>query len=129
VLFRLYMGAKRGGERHRAGQPQTRVSPRLQTARTAHAKHRHATKLDLLRAMVALVAQWAGERAAYVVVDSAYSGRTVLEDRPANVHVVSRLRWDSALYARPARRRPGQKGRARRRGHRLPALPHLIAHR
>jgi hypothetical protein len=32
-------------------------------------------------------------------VDSAYAGRTVLEDRPPNVHVISRLRWDAALYA------------------------------
>jgi hypothetical protein len=42
VLFRLYVRAKRGGERHRAGQRQRRVGPRLRAARTAHAKHRQA---------------------------------------------------------------------------------------
>jgi hypothetical protein len=129
VLFRLYVGAKRGGERHRAGQRQARVGPRLQAARTAHAQHQPTTKLELLREMVALVAQWAGERAVYLVVDSAYAGRTVLEDRPANVQVVSRLRLDAALYAPPPRRRPGQQGRPRRRGDRLPALQDLIARR
>jgi hypothetical protein len=129
VLFRLYVSAKRGGERQRAGQTQTRTGPRLQAARTAHAEQRHATKLELLREMVALVAQWAGQRSVYLVVDSAYAGRTVLEDRPPNVQVVSRLRLDAALYARPPRRRPGQKGRPRRRGHRLPALQQLIAQR
>ena len=129
VLFRLYVGAKRGGERHRAGQPQSRVGPRLQAARTAHTQHHPATKLDLLREMVALVAHWAGERTVYVVVDSAYAGRTVLEDRPPNVQVISRLRMDAALYTRPPRRQPGQKGRPRRRGDRLPALPQLIAQR
>src|ERR687885_654960 len=49
VLFRLYVGAKRGGERHRAGQPQRRGGPRVQAARTAHAQPHPATKLDLLR--------------------------------------------------------------------------------
>jgi hypothetical protein len=129
VLFRLYVGTKRGGERHRAGQRQGRVGPRLRAARTAHAKRRQVTKPELLREMVALVAQWAGERTVYLVVDSAYAGRTVLEDRPANVQVISRLRWDAALYAPPPPRRPGQKGRPRRRGDRLPALQHLIARR
>ena len=41
--------------------------------------------------------------------------------------VVSRLRFDAALYAPPPRRRPGQKGRPRRRGERLPALSQRIA--
>jgi hypothetical protein len=129
VLFRLYVGAKRGGERHRAGQTQARVGPRLQAARTAHAEHRQVTKPELLRELVGLLAQWAGQRTVYVVVDSAYAGRTVLEDRPANVHVISRLRLDAALYAPPPRRRPGQKGRPRRRGDRLPALAQRIARR
>jgi hypothetical protein len=36
--------------------------------------------------------------------------------------VISRLRLDAALWARPGRRRPGQRGRPRRRGQRLPSL-------
>jgi hypothetical protein len=129
ILFRLYVGAKRGGERHRTGQAQSRLGPRLRAARKAHAQHRSATKLELLREMIVLVARWAEERSLYVVVDSAYAGRTILEDRPVNVQVVSRLRLDAALYAPPPPRRPGQKGRPRRRGDRLPALQHLIARR
>jgi len=127
VLFRLYVSTKRGGERHRAGQRQGRVGPRLKGARKAHAQHPQVTKLELLRGMVSLLAQWAAERTVYLVVDSAYAGRTVLEDRPPNVHVVSRLRFDAALYAPPPPRRPGQKGRPRRRGDRLPALQQRIA--
>jgi DDE superfamily endonuclease len=127
VLFRLYVGSKRGGERQRAGQTQGRVGPRLEAARTAHAEHQQTTKLELLREMVGLVAQWADERTVYLVVDSAYAGRTLLEDRPANVQVISRLRLDAALYAPPPPRRPGQKGRPRRRGDRLPALAQRIA--
>jgi DDE superfamily endonuclease len=128
LLFRLYVSTKRGGERHRTGQTQGRVGPRLEAARAAHAQHQQVTKLALLREMVGLLAQWAGERPVYLVVDSAYAGRTVLEDRPPHVHVVSRLRWDAALYTPPPPRRPGQKGRPRRRGDRLPALQQRIAH-
>ena len=63
VLFRLYVSAKRGGERHRSGQTQTRTGPRLHAARTAHAEQRHATKLELLREMISLVAHcWPAER-------------------------------------------------------------------
>ena len=104
VLFRLYVSTKRGGERHRTGQTQGRVGPRLEAARTASAEHQQTTKLELLREMVVLLAQWAGERTVYLVVDSAYAGRTVLEDRPSTVHVVSRLRFDAALYAPPPHR-------------------------
>ena len=129
VLFRLYVGAKRGGERHRAGQTQRRMGPRLRAARRAHAQHHQATKLELLRELVRLVAHWAGPRTVSLVVDSAYAGRTILEDRPAKVHVISRLRWDAALYAPPAPRQPGQKGRPRRRGDRLPSLQERSARR
>jgi hypothetical protein len=88
-----------------------------------------AQTLELLREMIVLVAHWAEERSLYLVVESTYAGRTILEDRPANVQVISRLRWDAALYAPPPPRRPGQKGRPRRRGDRLPALQQLSARR
>jgi hypothetical protein len=129
LLFRLHVGAKRGGETGAAGRTSARQGPRHQAARLAHARHERRTKLALLRELVALIARWAGERTVYLVVDGAYAGRTLLEDRPPNVHVLSRLRPDAALYAQPPRRRPGRKGRPRRRGHRLPPLKHLIAHR
>ena len=129
LLFRLYVGAKRGGETGAAGRPAPQPGPRHLAARLAHAQQVRQTKLALLRELVVLLAQWAGERTVYVVVDGAYAGRTLLENRPLNVQVLSRLRPDAALYARPARRRPGQKGRPRRRGRRLPPLRQLIAHR
>jgi hypothetical protein len=129
VLFRLYVGAKRGGETNAAGRTPARQGPRHRAARTAHARHGQATKLELLRQLVVLAADWAGARSIYLVVDSAYAGRTVLEHRPANVHVISRLRLDAALYAPPPPRRPGQQGRPRRRGQRLPSLQQVVAGR
>jgi hypothetical protein len=118
VLFRLYVGAKRGGTKDAPGRP--RRGTRQQTAERAHAAHPRPTKLALARELLTLVSSWTDGRTVYAVVDSAYAARTLLEDRPATVQVLSRLRPDAALWARPGRRRPGQRGRPRRKGHRLP---------
>src|SRR5688500_4470297 len=74
----------------------------------------------LARELLALAVSWADGHTVYAVVDSADAARSLLEGRSATVHVLSRLRPDAALWARPGRRRPGQRGRPRRKGHRLP---------
>src|SRR3954462_3746475 len=127
LLFRLYVGAKRGGTKDAPGRP--RRGTRLQAAERAHAAHPRPTKLALARELLALVAGWADGRTVYAVVDSAYAARPLLEGRPANVEILSRLRPDAALWARPGRRRPGQRGRPRRKGHRLPAPKAMAATR
>lgn len=118
LLFRLYVGAKRGDTKDTPSRPRRGV--RQQAAEQAHTDHPRPTKLALARDLVGLVAGWADGRTIYAVVDSAYADRPLLEGRPANVHVLIRLRPDAALWARPGRRRPGQRGRPRRKGHRLP---------
>ena len=125
LLFRLYVGAKRGGTKDAPGRP--RRGTRQRAAEPAHAAHPRPTKLALARELLALVAGWADGRTIYAVVDSAYAARPLLEDRPANVQVLSRLRLDAALWARPGRRRPGQRGRPRKRGHRLPTPKAMAA--
>src|SRR3954463_12908993 len=127
LLFRLYVGAKRGGTKDAPGRP--RRGTRHQAAEQAHAAHPRPTKLALARELLALVAGWADGRTVYAVVDSAYAARPLLEGRPTNVHVLSRLRPDAALWARPGRRRPGQRGRPRRKGHRLPTPKAMAATR
>src|SRR5215213_2804910 len=127
LLFRLYVGAKRGGRVDAPSRP--RAGTRQRAAEAAHAAHPKPTKLELARELVGLVAAWAGNRPVSVAADSAYAGRTLLEGRPPTVHVLSRLRLDAALWARPGRRRPGQRGRPRRRGHRLPTLKAMAAAR
>ena len=127
LLFRLYVGSKRGGTRDAPGRP--RRGTRQQAAEKAHAAHLRPTKLALAREMLALVAGRADGRTIYTVVDSAYAARTLLEGRPAHVEVLSRLRPDAALRARPGRRRPGQRGRPRRKGHRLPTPKAMAATR
>ena len=127
LLFRLYVGSQRGGPKDAPGRP--RRGTRQQAAEQAHAAHPRPTKLALARELLALVAGWAEGRAVYAVVDRAYAARPLLDSRPANVHVLSRLRPDAALWARPGRRRPGQRGRPRKRGHRLPTPKAMAATR
>lgn len=118
ILFRLFVGQRRGGQ---ADSPSRRtVGRRQQVAQRAYERTSHRTKLQLGREMVDVLASWSGERQVVVAMDSAYAGRSLLEQRPANVAFVSRLRLDAALWTAPPARRPGQTGRPRRRGERLP---------
>src|SRR5215211_6576184 len=126
-LFRLYVGAKRGGTKDAPGRP--RRGTRQRAAEQAHADHPRPTKLALARELLGLVAGWADGRTVYAVVDSADAAGPLLEGRPANVEILSRLRPDAALWARPGRRRPGQRGRPRKRGHRLPTPKAMAATR
>jgi hypothetical protein len=125
ILVRLYTGAKRGG---RADAPSRQTTGhRQRRAEAAHAERDRRTKLELLREMIGLVAEWAGDRRIYLEVDSAYAGRTTLENRPPHVEVVSRLRQDAALWAPAPKRRPGRRGRPRCRGTRLPTPQQIAA--
>lgn len=127
LLFRLYVGSKRGGQ---ADAPSQRgAGPRVAAARAAHAAAARPTKLELARELLGVVAGWAGERTIVLAADSAYAGRALLEHRPANVEMVGPLRMDAALWARPGRREPGQRGRPRRRGRRLPSPRAMAATR
>jgi len=125
LLVRLYTGTKRGGRADAPSRPTT--GKRRRVAEAAHAARDRCTKLELLRAMVGVVAAWAPDRTCYLAVDSAYAGRVLLEQRPPNVQIVSRLRLDAALWAPAPKRRPGQKGRPRRRGARLPTPQQVAA--
>ena len=126
ILFRLFVGAKRGGQLDAPSRATT--GARLLAARAARPPAPlRPTKLELARERLGLVATRAGERPVYAAVDSARAGQELLRQRPANLHVISRLRTDAALWTRPRRRRPGQNGRPRKRGKRVPAPSTLAA--
>jgi hypothetical protein len=125
LLVRLYTGAKRGGRAAAPSRPTT--GTRRRVAETAHATRDRRTKLALLREQVGRVAGWAPTRPFYLAVDSAYAGRALLEQRPPHVHVGRRLRGDAARWAPAPKRRPGQQGRPRRRGARLPTPQQVAA--
>jgi hypothetical protein len=82
----------------------------------------HRTRPQLFLEMLQLLAQWFPQRHFMVSGDSAYGGKSVLRHLPANIDLVSHVHPKGALYEPAPPRLPGQKGRGRKKGARLPGL-------
>jgi hypothetical protein len=76
---------------------------------------------ELAAEMVSVLAAALPQRRIVVVADSSYSNHRLIKNRPSNVTIIGRSRLDAALYAPPPVRRPGQQGRPRVRGEKLPS--------
>ncbi len=74
------------------------------------------------RQMILQVHRWAPARRLIVVGDRAYAALELLDAVRAVATVVARLRLDARLFTPPPPRVPGQKGRPRVVGNRLPNL-------
>lgn len=84
------------------------------------------TLLDLAEEMMSEVSQWFPGRCLHLSADGFYA--SLAGRRLPNAHLTSRMRSDAALYTVPPPRRPGQRGRTRKRGRRLPT-PEQLAKR
>lgn len=107
ILFRLYLNhdaAARARRTHRT-RPQLAVELLYRLCTTHPALHFH------------------------VFTDSAYGGESVLGHLPANCDLTSRLPLDARLYDPPPPRKPGTRGRPRKRGARLPTPAQMLAPR
>ncbi|MHB8575706.1 MAG: hypothetical protein ACYDCQ_10290 [Dehalococcoidia bacterium] len=96
------------------------------SARYAEAHGRqHQPITAWARQLLRLVRRWWPDRAIVAVADSSYAALDFLAACSAvrtPVSVITRLRLDVALYAPAPPRQPGQTGRPRRKGDRLPTL-------
>ena len=91
---------------------------------------RHKTLTDWARQTLLVVRRWWPDRVLVVVADSSYAALEFLatcRGWPNPVTVVTRLRLDAALYAPAPPRAPGQLGRPRLKGERLPTLAAVAA--
>ena len=91
---------------------------------------RHKHLADWARQMLKQTHRWLKERSIVLVADSGYAALDFLAACQAlrpSVRVVTRLRLDAALYEPAPERKPGQKGRPRKRGQRLPTLAARLA--
>jgi hypothetical protein len=90
---------------------------------------RHKTLADWARQLIIQVRRWLPDRLLVVVADSTYAVLTLLaacqQLRPAVV-LITRLRLDAALYEPAPKRAPGQVGRPRVKGKRLPTLEQVL---
>ena len=62
----------------------------------------------------------------HAIADSTYGGQSVLNYLPKHCDLTSRLLLDARLYDAPPVRKPGVKGRPRRRGDRLPTPGQML---
>jgi DDE superfamily endonuclease len=90
---------------------------------------RHKKLTDWARQMLLLVRRWYPEREIVVVADRTYASLKLLDrcrSLTSPITFVTRLRLDAALYAPAPPRRPGQMGRPRLKGKRLPNLSAVV---
>jgi hypothetical protein len=95
-------------------------------------QRRHKTLPDWGRQMVLQLRRWLPERRLVLVVDSGYAALEFLgglANRRRAITCITRLRLDAQLYAPAPPRYPGQIGRPRRKGKRLPSLRQRITDR
>ena len=88
-------------------------------------QRRHKTLPDWGRQMLLQLRRGLPERPLVLVVDSGYAALDFLgglANRQRSITCITRLRLDAQLYKPAAPRRPGQIGRPRRKGVRLPSL-------
>ena len=87
---------------------------------------RHKTLTEWAGQLLLVVRRWWPDRPIVAVADSTYAALEFLAGcrraKPAPITVVTRLRLDAALYEPAPPRRPGQTGRPRLKGQRLPTL-------
>jgi SRSO17 transposase len=107
ILFRLYLNKKRAKQAGRV----------------------HRTKPELAIELLRVLCKHRENRRFHAVVDSAYGGHKVLEARPRNCEMTSRLRLDARLYGAPPAPVPGRKGRPRKRGDQLPTPAEMLQQR
>lgn len=91
---------------------------------------RHKKLTDWARQMVTQVRRWLPERSIVVVADSSFAALELLSaalELPMPIHLVTRLRLDTALYQPAPPRLPKQMGRPRQVGRRLPTLKTLLS--
>jgi hypothetical protein len=88
---------------------------------------RHKTITDWARQMIRLLHRWYPTRQLVIAADSEYAALDFLAAVRPVATIVTRLRLDARLFAPAPPRRPGQMGRPRVVGHRLPSLEHRAA--
>jgi len=85
---------------------------------------------DWMRQALLQVRRWLPTRTIVFVADSSYACLALLQRMvrlPRAITMVVRFRLDAALYEPASKRLPGQKGRTRVKGKRLPSLTQVVA--
>lgn len=88
-----------------------------------HSRRRHKTSLDWVRQMMKQVRRWLpGRRLVLIVAGGFAAVALALACVKNRVVMVSRLRWDAALYHPPGPQPPGKRGPKSTKGKRQRSL-------
>ncbi len=105
----------------------TALAPSERYNRTMGRTHKKIT--DWARQMILQLRRWLPDRPIVMVADSGYAALDLLhfcQSMSQPVAFITRLRLDAALYEPAPARLPGQMGRPRLKGQRLPTLRELL---
>ena len=100
----------------------TKASNAKKKAQAAPPADTHRTRPELGLELLCLFAKAFPNRTFVVAVDSWYGGESVLSHLPVNVHCLSRVHPNGALYEPAPEAVPGQRGRQRKKGKRLSSM-------
>jgi hypothetical protein len=116
------------GKGRAAGSKKGRAK-KVKAKATAKAKASpdHRTRPELALGLIHLVARWFPDDEIIVLGDSAYGGRSVLSHLPTNVHLISRVHPEGALYRPAPPKAPKTPGRPRKKGDRRPGMAEWAA--
>jgi len=82
----------------------------------------HKTRPELMAEMIAMVAAWFPDRQLLLVVDSLYSGKSVLGTLPSNIDLIGPVHPKAALYAPAPKESKVRRGPPRKKGDRLKSM-------
>ncbi len=83
--------------------------------------------VDWARQAVLQARRWLPDRRLIVVADAGFSGVSLIAALRRHASLVTRLRIDASLFAPAPPRQPGQMGRPRLKGERLPGFKAVLA--
>lgn len=113
----------------RAASTQAKKAAKAKAKATVNAKanHRndgksHKTRPELMADMIALVASWFPDRKFMLVIDSLYSGKSVLSKLPKNFDMIGPVHSKAALYAPAPKETKVRRGPRLKKGARLPDI-------
>ena len=101
-----------------AAQAKSKAAAKAKEIHKTNAKD-HKTRPELMAEMIAMVAAWFPDRKFILVVDSLYSGKSVLSKLPENFDLIGPVHAKAALYAPAPKESKVRRGPRRKKGDRL----------
>jgi DDE superfamily endonuclease len=105
-------------------KPKPTKGKKQRTKKSSGSPHdpNHRTRPELALELIQLVATWFPNDEIIVTGESAYGGKSILSLLPPNVHLISHVHPNGALYEPAPPKKEKSRGRARKKGDRLPGM-------